>query len=1082
MGLCIPKEIREKFIEALKSGKLDIDKLADEPKSSVRREEIEKVFGKDYAKTANTIIEKGLLIKDQQAGLIRAIKTLALDPKIENDFIKKISGLDSKLYDPKAGEVMLQDARDQKLGISISDTQAKTLVDLSTKLDQLNPENRNDVKNLGDLVDSIQKLPNLTDAQKADIQGIKDELNRGRTPEEISKDIRVKINSGSEDISKDVSDLARHFIEKGITDPADLVIAVHNVLKESIPDITPRETMDAISGYGKYRQLSKEEIDVKLRDLKGQMQNLGKLEDMEKGQAPLKSGMERPKMSDEQRRLVQKVNEAKKKGGYDVKDPETQLKSALETVKNHLKNQISDLEKQIETREKIVREKTMSPSDAEVETLKVRREELKKQFNEIFGKRELTDNQRISIANKALDRSIAKLEADLKEGKLYPEKTEGKTPSTPELEAKRATLESLKAQREELREIVNPKMTEEEKSLATYKARTTAKIAELQAKIDAGDFSKTNKEQKPRIYDDEAANLKADMERLKKTISDTQKERSNSKKQIVKNSVGKLQSSLKKMFGKDVPPEIKTKLDNLTDLYKNGKNREYGAAKVAMENYIEKLHGPDESLKESLKEFVDDTKEQWKTNKPKAVADVLMKSTKVMVDNSIAIVASADMSFLGRQGLHTLMTHPTVWWEGAKTGFEAFAKTMGGENFKDALFTNIYSKENYMNGRYELAKILPKSEEQYPTSIPGKLPFLGRLFKASEASFEGSSMIMRTGLYDLISNLAEKNEVDVADKYQIQSMGKMINSLTARGQWGTKGESTIVKMILWAPKMLKANLDVLTAHAGQDISPFARKQAAINLSKIVMTSAGIMALANGIKPGSAELDPRSSNFGKIKVGNTTFDFTGGAGSLIVLAARQITGESKSSGTGLVTPFGSGFGQQTRFDALINFLTGKTTPPVGAFIAFMRGTTATGQKATIPNIVGNIFTPISLQNTIQLKDDSSANAVLGVILDVFGINANTYIAGSTDWTLNPGVELKAFQAKVGDAKFKIANDAYDAQVKNEIAILNANPRYKALSAEEKQKVVTNKKDEIKDKILAQNGFHYHPVKAKSVPKF
>jgi hypothetical protein len=44
--------------------------------------------------------------------------------------------------------------------------------------------------------------------------------------------------------------------------------------------------MDMISGYGDYKQLSKDQVSVQLRDLKGQMQQVGKLQDMEAGKAP----------------------------------------------------------------------------------------------------------------------------------------------------------------------------------------------------------------------------------------------------------------------------------------------------------------------------------------------------------------------------------------------------------------------------------------------------------------------------------------------------------------------------------------------------------------------------------------------------------------------------------------------------------------------------------------------------------------------------------------------------------------------------------------------------------------------------
>jgi len=243
-----------------------------------------------------------------------------------------------------------------------------------------------------------------------------------------------------------------------------------------------------------------------------------------------------------------------------------------------------------------------------------------------------------------------------------------------------------------------------------------------------------------------------------------------------------------------------------------------------------------------------------------------------------------------------------------------------------------------------------------------------------------------------------------------------------------------------------------------------------------------MMIANALKPGSAETDPRSSNFGKIKIGNTTFDYTGGAASLVVLASRIITNTRKSATTGIKTQLGSAYGQTSRFDVFLNFLEGKTTPPVSAIISWMKGKTIIGQKPTIGGTIYGAFTPISIQNAIKLKDDSSVEAVLGVILDGLGINANTYQAGVVDWGQSTGVELQQFHQKVGDAKFKEANDLFNKQVSDWFNSVKMNPRFSALSDEDKQKVITKKKEEIKDKIFRQYGFHYKPAPIKKLPSF
>jgi hypothetical protein len=144
-----------------------------------------------------------------------------------------------------------------------------------------------------------------------------------------------------------IHQLAKTLVEGGITEREPLIDAVHGVLREIDPNITRREVMDAISGYGQWRPLSKDEIDVQLRDLKGQMQQVAKLEDMAAGQAPVKTGFERRTPSDAEKKLIQLVNRAKVMGGYKVTDPETQLRSALQAFKTRTANRITDLEERL---------------------------------------------------------------------------------------------------------------------------------------------------------------------------------------------------------------------------------------------------------------------------------------------------------------------------------------------------------------------------------------------------------------------------------------------------------------------------------------------------------------------------------------------------------------------------------------------------------------------------------------------------------------------------------------------------------------------------------------------------------------
>ena len=244
---------------------------------------------------------------------------------------------------------------------------------------------------------------------------------KSMTPEEqkahYNSKISEKLKAGKKDeITSQVQKLARLFVREGITDRDALIDAVHNELKKSDPNISRRDTMDAISGYGDFKQLTKDEVSVKLRDLKGQMQQVGKLEDIQAKKPPLKTGVERRTPSDEERKLIKQVNEAKRQHGVVVTDPATQLKSALEARKTFYKNQITDLQKQIDAKEKFVKSKTPSPTDPELESLKAKRDAIKKEFDKTFKDQAAEDAASLQQVKVRIQKRIDEMQSKIASG------------------------------------------------------------------------------------------------------------------------------------------------------------------------------------------------------------------------------------------------------------------------------------------------------------------------------------------------------------------------------------------------------------------------------------------------------------------------------------------------------------------------------------------------------------------------------------------------------------------------------------------------------------------------------------------
>jgi hypothetical protein len=103
----------------------------------------------------------------------------------------------------------------------------------------------------------------------------------------------------------------------------------------------------------------------------------------------------------------------------------------------------------------------------------------------------------------------------------------------------------------------------------------------------------------------------------------------------------------------------------------------------------------------------------------------------------------------------------------------------------------------------------------------------------------------------------------------------------------------------------------------------------------------------------------------------------------------------------------------------------------------------------------------------LKSDTSGKFAftLGAL---FGGGLNTY-SQETDWTQNKGKELQQFNQKIGDEKFKEANDLYNQQYSDWLRVRKNEDSYKNLSDEDKQAELTKKKADIKENLFKQYGF-------------
>ncbi len=290
-----------------------------------------------------------------------------------------------------------------------------------------------------------------------------------KASDEIGAEIKTRVAGGEKfsDLRASIDKLMETLVQGGIKGRDNLVDAVHEQLKTADPTITRRQTMDLMSGYGNFKKLNPDPVKAEIRDYKQQLQLVAKIEDIQNKIPLAKSGVERQALSDESRRLTQELNENIKKYGVVVSDPATQLKTILAAQETRLTNRIKDLRAEIAAGERRVKTKTQPPSNEKIAALKKELAEVEAEHEKTFGKRQMTDEQKLANAVSSAKRAEAAENARLEKAKrgIFDKPIKNPAQRSAELDAIKARTEAARAERKALEEAANPPMSEAQKRL-----------------------------------------------------------------------------------------------------------------------------------------------------------------------------------------------------------------------------------------------------------------------------------------------------------------------------------------------------------------------------------------------------------------------------------------------------------------------------------------------------------------------------------------------------------------------------------------------------------------------------------------
>ncbi len=353
-----------------------------------------------------------------------------------------------------------------------------------------------------------------------------------------------------------------------------------------------------------------------------------------------------------------------------------------------------------------------------------------------------------------------------------------------------------------------------------------------------------------------------------------------------------------------------------------------------------------------------------------------------------AALTMGDLSATLRQGLMLLITRPQDFPRAFWRQLKYFTSEKLSLQMDDVLQAKAVRSDAISKMGVELtsfqkgAKALSK-EEPFFSTFAEKLPLVRR----SERAYTGFLNEMRFSAAEAAYNsMVSQN----ASPQQLKLMGNFINLASGRGKLPKSLEkfAPALSTIFFSPKYQLSTLGLPRQIGRMLISdnPYMRKQAAQSLVGFIGGGAAILGLikANG---GEVEIDPRSGDFVKIKIGDTRLDIWRGFVQYARFGAQMLTGERKSA-------FGN-MNKARRDEIAWRFLQSKSSPIMGLLVDMLRGETYLGDdlftstKSTIRSARERLL-PLAVQDVMDAMEQSGINGIWTAAPATLGVGVMTYV--------------------------------------------------------------------------------------------
>jgi hypothetical protein len=411
-----------------------------------------------------------------------------------------------------------------------------------------------------------------------------------------------------------------------------------------------------------------------------------------------------------------------------------------------------------------------------------------------------------------------------------------------------------------------------------------------------------------------------------------------------------------------------------------------------------------ERLEFEKKELRDDIKRRLNNLKPKNIWDRFADKFNV----ARSLITTLDLSAVLRQGGFFALGRPKQGIQAFKAMNTALASKQGQFRIEQEINRNpwraLASKAKLFIAPTDGSYKLSAKEEEFQSEFAKKLPIVGKAIEASERAYVTFLNKQRMDMFATFMETLTKNGEPTLQ--EAQAIANFVNMATGRGNLGSLEKAAVpLNTIFFAPRYVASRFQLLYNAVAAPVKGVVGPKELRRVNRMIAGEyarylVGLMALyamAEGLgevfgKQVDIEWNPTSSDFGKIRIGNTRLDPLSGVSQVTVLLSRVVSGQTKSTTTGMTTKLrgtDKGFNKST-VGTIGRFLRTKLSPLFGTIGNVIEGETIVGEEVTPVSTFVNLTVPLSLReikDSIQEQGLATGTAVS--MLAILGMGVQTY---------------------------------------------------------------------------------------------